>query len=58
MSFKISDEELQALEKATANVNAKLNYASPECPSGSCGNNCSGTCAWSPCTNVAAATSK
>lgn len=56
MAFVISQEELKQLAKQTANVEARINYASPECPGGSCGNNCSGTCAWSPCTNSYQAT--
>ena len=58
MFFSISKEKLAVLQSETAHVEARLDFAFPECPGGSCGNNCSGTCATSPCTNVAAATGR
>ncbi len=56
MAFCIPKPELRRFAEKVAHVNASLNMASPECPGGRCGNNCSGTCAWSPCTNSYAAT--
>lgn len=55
--FELSSTSLSKLYQKTASVQASINMNMPECPSGSCGNNCSGSCAWSPCTNLCAATS-
>lgn len=57
MSFIISKKELAAFYNATKNVRVATDCTMSECPGGRCGNNCSGTCAWSPCTNLCAATS-
>lgn len=56
MGFKISKDDLTKLAKQTARVDAQVYFDSPECPGGRCGNNCAGTCAWSPCTNSYQAT--
>ena len=56
MSFKIDSKALAEFESKTCNVINTRVYTAAECPGGSCGNNCSGTCATSPCTNLCAAT--
>lgn len=55
--FELSEAALTKLYEKTESVKPVMRYYSPECPGGRCGNNCSGTCAWSPCTNLCAATS-
>ncbi len=57
MLFIIEKQKLDALSATVSNVNPGKLHAMGECPGGRCGNNCSGTCAWSPCTNLCAATS-
>ena len=57
MRFRISAEKLAEFQSKTSNVVNTRTYSAAECPGGSCGNNCSGTCATSPCTNLCAATS-
>lgn len=54
--FEVSDMKLNELYRQTEQVTPNIRFDSPECPGGRCGNNCSGTCAWSPCTNLCAAT--
>lgn len=55
--FAIEQKELEVLFTETEDVLTIVEDSMPECPGGSCGNNCAGTCAWSPCTNLCAATS-
>ena len=58
MRFVIDAEELREFQNKTINVINTRTCVAYECPGGSCGNNCSGTCATSPCTNLCAATSR
>lgn len=57
MPFVIEKQQLNALSATVSDVHTNAVVAMGECPGGRCGNNCSGTCAWSPCTNLCAATS-
>lgn len=57
MPFIISKNQLSALQEETKTISLSRAPYMYECPGGSCGNNCSGTCATSPCTNLCAATS-
>lgn len=54
--FEVSDMKLDELYRQTEHITPNVHFDSPECPGGRCGNNCAGTCAWSPCTNLCAAT--